>query len=190
MVNAADFQDQNVSIDADSPLLQWPTRSFRGRTLAHRLVASCRQVDASAVQGGFQRPYGGPHMWISRPLAEGPAFLQVTWPEPQDVGWLDLVFDAQVDTELNNLHHHRTPDRVMPGIARDFSVLIREESGAWTMVREVQDNRRRHVRLRIDKAVAQLEVRTERTHGAPEARIVSLRAYAPDVPGGEVSYAM
>lgn len=188
LVRTSDHRDQNVDIDA-SPLLEWPTRPFLGRSLAHDIRAHSPMTCAAAAADGFQRPFGGPHMWISRDLAQGPVDLVVTWESPQTLGWLDLVFDSQLDTELNNLHRHRTPDRVMPSVTRHLTVHAENDSGDLTTIAVLADNRRRHVRIPVAVRTTRLIVRIHSTHGSPEGRIVSLRAYPPGTEGGGVSYA-
>ncbi|MFV0406377.1 MAG: FAD-dependent oxidoreductase [Propioniciclava sp.] len=179
--HTSDHADQNVRVD-ESPLLEWPTRPFLGRSLAHDIAATSPLTAAVAAADGYQRPYGGPHMWISRDLADGPVDLVATWEARQQLGWVDLVFDSQVDTELNNLHRHRTPDRVLPTVVRHVTLHADLGEPVPTQVAELADNRRRHVRILLDVETDRLVVRVHSTHGAPEARIVSLRAYAGEPP--------
>ncbi|MFV0452113.1 MAG: FAD-dependent oxidoreductase [Propioniciclava sp.] len=188
LARTSDHDDQNVDLDA-SPLLEWPTRPFLGKSIAHDIRARSPQTGAEAVADGCQRPFGGPHMWISRDLSAGPADLVVTWDSPQTLAWLDLVFDSQLDTELNNLHRHRTPHRVIPTVARHVTILAEGEDGNLSQIAALGDNRRRHVRLPVRVRTSRVVVRIHTTHGAPEARLVSLRAYPPGIDGGQVSYA-
>ncbi len=175
LVHRLDSDDQNVSISTDELLVQWPTKPLRGRAVAFRAEPVSRALAPERAIGGYQRPFGGPNMWASAPLSDGDAELRLTWDAAVTAREVRLVFDDDVDLELNTLHHHRSPDEVLPQLVRDYRVETRDESG-WTTVIEVSGNRHRH---RIHPLPATpfdaLRVVVTATNGAPEARIVSLR---------------
>ena len=175
LVHRLDSDDQNVSISTDELLVQWPTKPLRGRAVVFRAEPASRALAPERAVGGYQRPFGGPNMWASAPLSDGDVELRLTWDSAVTAREARLVFDDDVDLELNTLHHHRSPDEVLPQLVRDYRVEIRGEGG-WTPVIEVTGNRHRH---RIHPLPATpfdgLRVVVTATNGAPEARIVSLR---------------
>ena len=170
--------DQNVAIEEAEPIVAWPARPLRGTTARVRVEPTTRAFEPQKAVGGYQRPYGGPQLWVSAPrdFIE-PEWLRLDWDDEQAVSSIDLVFDDDVDVELNTLHHHRTPDRAFPELARDYAVDVLGDDG-WREVETVTANRRRHRRHEIDPAMTRaLRVRILATNGARQARIVSLRVY-------------
>lgn len=144
-------------------------------------VALTGPTDAYAptrVRGGYTRPWGGPQLWMSAPLAEDaePAVI-LEWDTPLSVAEVAIVFDDDVQEDLINLHHHRTEPRVLPSLVRDYAVEIRR-GGEWITVAEENDNRRRHRRHRIGgQSISGVRIAVRATNGASRARIVSVRAF-------------
>lgn len=62
-----------------------------------------------------------------------------------------LVFDDDLDLELNTLHHHRVPDDVLPQLVRDYRLEVRSALGhGWTVVASETANRWRRRLHRLD----------------------------------------
>ena len=91
----------------------------------------------------------------------------------------DWELDDDLDEDLINLHHHRTPFEVLPTLVRDYLVEAWHGDG-WDVVAAVAGNRVRHRRHRLPAPVTttRLRVTVTATNGADAARIVSLRAWA------------
>ena len=171
--------DANVSFDEADLLVQWPAHILRGRGLRLQVHPPTEAFSASKAVGGYHRPYGGPQLWVSEPLRAGrPEWLEVRFDEPTTVREVRLVFDDDVDVELNTLHHHRTPHRVFPTLVRDYGLELLV-AGEWRLVEEVTANRRRHrVHTFSSHPEAEaLRVVVTATNGDPSARIISLRVY-------------
>ncbi|ANJ27777.1 FAD-dependent oxidoreductase [Agromyces aureus] len=170
--------DVNVEFDPDEALVAWPAHPLRGWVPRLEVHPPTAAYDASKAVGGYQRPYGGPQHWASTALGDEPAWLQVEWDSPVVPAEVRLVFDDDVDTELNTLHHHRSPHLVFPQLVRDYVVEGRRD-GAWHPLVEVTGNRRRHRihRLEAADAVDAVRIRVHATNGDRHARIVSLRVY-------------
>lgn len=179
LVHRADNDDQNVQISQDELLVQWPTKPLRGRAVVFRAEPESAALAPERAVSGFNRPFGGPNMWASAPLADGPAWLRLDWPDSVAAREIRVVFDDDVDLELNTLHHHRSPDEVLPQLVRDYRIeVLQDGSGAWIPVAEETANRHR---LRVHPVPAHVgAVRAVRlvvtaTNGAPEARVIALR---------------
>jgi hypothetical protein len=176
-----DDGDGNVAVDPGQRVVQWPAHVLRGSGVRVRVDPATDAYAADRAVGGYQRPYGGANLWASEPMTPGSAeWLRLDWERPQTVETVHLVFDDDVDVELNTLHHHRTPHRVFPQLVRDYSVEARTADG-WVPVVTVSGNRRRH---RVHTLDAPVETRSLRvvvaaTNGDPLARIVGVRAYPP-----------
>jgi len=179
LVHRVDNDDRNVEVDRDGLLVQWPTKPLRGRSPVFRTSPPSEALAPERATSGYNRPFGGPHLWASDPAADGPAWLRLDWEHPVEAAEVRLVFDDDVDLELNTLHHHRSPDEVMPPLVRDYRVEV-QAPGAdeWRVVAEEHDNRHR---LRVHPLPADLGPFTaarlvvERTNGAAEARVVAFR---------------
>lgn len=125
------------------------------------------------VLDGYQRPYAGPHMWVSGTV---PATLRLAWPREVTIGRVEVIADDDVNEDLINLHHHRTPFEVIPTLLRDYHVEVRR-AGAWTRVASVTGNRRRrnvHV-LETPVAADALRIVVDATNGDQHARVISVR---------------
>jgi hypothetical protein len=154
-------------------------RPCTGRASASACSARRAPSRASRALGGYARPYGGPNMWISGPAAEDPQpVLELAWEEAQTIAEVDLLFDDDLNEDLINLHHHRSPDDIMPTLVRNAR-LETWADGAWHHLASLHENRERRRVLRLDAAVTTSALRlvVEDTNGVPEARVVGVRVY-------------
>ncbi|NUR99578.1 MAG: FAD-dependent oxidoreductase [Kribbellaceae bacterium] len=134
------------------------------------------------VVGGYSRPYGGPNLWSSEDLAWDPnPWLQLTWPEPVELSEVVVILDADVQEDLINLHHHRTPFESLPTLLADYALQVRNGQAEWQTIAEVTNNHHRTQRhpLPTRTQATHLRLITHRTNGAPRAHVVSVRAYGP-----------
>lgn len=136
------------------------------------------------VIGAYARPYGGPNMWASAGQDDDPTpHLQLEWDTPVEISEVQLVLDDDVRIDLINLHHHRTPEEVLPSLLRDYDLEIRSQ-GQWQTVAQVRDNRHRHHRHLLSDTAAggpvaldAVRVNCLATNGAPSSHIIAVRAY-------------
>ena len=170
--------DSNVAVNHAEPIIQWPAHPMRGKTLRTRVQPETAAYAPDKAIGGFQRPYGGPQLWASAAtnFAE-PEWLALEWDKPQTISTVRIVFDDNVDVELNTLHHHRTPEVIFPELVRDYAVEV-ERNGKWEEIVAVTENRRRQrVHSFPPVATRRLRIVVKASNGVAQARIVSLRAY-------------
>ena len=135
----------------------------------------------SKVIGGYSRPYGGPNLWSSEDLAWDPnPWLELTWPEPVELSEVVVILDADVQEDLINLHHHRTPFESLPTLLSDYTLESRNGIDApWHPIATVTANHhltQRH-HLHTPTQATHLRLTTHATNGAPRAHVVSIRAY-------------
>ncbi len=176
--------DADIPDEADQPVTDWEVRALRGRSVALAASPACDAWRATRVLDGYQRPYGGPHLWSSEPgaLDRGPVHLTLTWDEPVDVTEVRLVLNDDVDADLINLHHHRTHWDAVPDLVRDYTVEVRA-AGRWRTVAEVTGNRHRHrvhpvadgdgAPVRADA----LRLRVTATNGSPAVTVCAVKVY-------------
>lgn len=179
LTHRVDNDDENVEISDDGLLVKWPTKPLRGRVPAFRSAPQSEALAPQRAVSGYNRPFGGPNMWASGPLSEGPAWLQLDWADPVTAREIRLVFDDDVDVSLITLHHHRTPDEIMPQLVRDYRVeVLPPGSAQWRTVVEAQGNRHRH---RVHPLPADLgefvaaRLVIDCANGIDEARVVAFR---------------
>lgn len=179
LVHRIDNDDQNVEVDRDGLLVRWPTKPLRGRSVVFRAAPESDALAPERSTSGFNRPYGGPNMWASDPAASGPQWLRLDWAHAVTASEIRLVFDDDVDLELNTLHHHRSPDEVLPQLVRDYRLeVLTAASAEWRTVAEEKDNRHR---LRVHElpadvgAIRAARLVVDRTNGAAEARVIAFR---------------
>ncbi|NUT32208.1 MAG: FAD-dependent oxidoreductase [Hamadaea sp.] len=164
--------------ETPQPLREWTDAGLLRRTF-------CLAFDTAAyapekVADGYARPYAGPHMWVSPPLASSPAgaWVQQTWDSPVSVGRVEVIADDDVNEDLINLHHHRTPFEVMPTLVRDYRIEARTAAG-WQVVATVEGNRRRR---RVHRFAAvqtdAIRVVVTATNGSAGAHLIAVRAFS------------
>ncbi|MFJ1614402.1 FAD-dependent oxidoreductase [Streptomyces sp. NPDC088251] len=166
----------------ESPQLlrEWNDAGLLRRAFCFRAGETSAYAPAKAVDG-YARPYAGPHMWVSEPLQEGAeAWLELAWPQPVTLRRIDVLADDDVNEDLINLHHHKTPFDTLPTLLRDYRVEARGADGTWRTVSRTTDNRRRRQVHTLDEPVrtAALRIVVEATNGAASAHVVAVRAYA------------
>jgi len=164
------------------PILQWSMRKLVRKPICFRLNdATEAYVPAKAVDG-FNRPYGGPHLWMSEPTLHpvvpcSEQWLELSWERAIDVSEIHLTFNDDVNEYLINLHFLRTPFDIMPELAADYRIEA-WQNGGWTRLLQVTDNRKRKRVHRVEPLQTQrLRVIMERTNGSPRAEIVEIRVY-------------
>lgn len=160
------------------PVREWAEGPLRRRTVCLRVGSPTRAFGPENVIDGYTRPYAGPHMWVSEPIAD--TWLQLTWTEPVTIGSVEVILDDDLNEDLINLHHHRTPFDIMPTLIRDYRIEASVDGG-WRTLVEVQENRARHRvhHLLAPVPTAALRLIPITTNGVPSAHVVALRAYPP-----------
>jgi len=134
---------------------------------------------AENVVNGLLRPYGGPNLWSSETMREGaPEWVELSWSEAVAPTEIHLVFNDDVNEDLINLHHHRTPFEVIPELIKAYAVEA-YMNGEWTTVATEADNRtrKRVHKLPGDLKTNRLRVVATATNGCPRAEIVEIRVY-------------
>lgn len=171
--------DDHIPDEQDQPVTDWEVRSLRGRSFAFAVDEPSGAWRAERVADGYQRPFGGPHLWSSRPgaLADGPVALELRWPEPVAVTEVDLVLNDDVDADLINLHHHRTHWEVAPDLLRDYRIEALAD-GEWTTLAEVTGNRHRHrVHPVAETRTTGLRLVVTATNGSPAVTVCAVKVH-------------
>lgn len=167
------------------PVVQWSMKRGVDRApLCFRVASPTNAFAADRVIDGYIRPYGGPHQWVSQPLAaESEAWLELAWAQPETIALVQMIFNDHVNEDLINLHHHKTPFEVMPELVKDYRLEALIE-GRWQVLHRETDNRKRRRRHALPQAVRtdRIRVVVESTNGSPCAEVVEVRVYGEDAP--------
>ncbi|NGN62533.1 FAD-dependent oxidoreductase [Streptomyces sp. A7024] len=169
---------QPTEREYDQPVVEWrPDQNRQG--WCFRLAPNTRAYAPERAVGGYARPYGGPQLWASAELGDEPQWLQLHWPKPVTPTRVELIFDDDVQEDLINLHHHRTPYDHPPALVRDFRIEAADDQGDWQALAWRTNNRRRRriVNLPPDVRTDRLRLIIDSTHGSPRAHVFSLRVY-------------
>ncbi|WP_079909458.1 FAD-dependent oxidoreductase [Paenibacillus sp. 32352] len=161
------------------PVIEWSGKSFVRSPFCFKLRSPSDALAASKATDGYLRPYGGPHMWSSQPMTQGkPEWLELHWKEPARISCIHITFNDDVNEDLINLHHHRTPFEVIPELVKDYKIQawVQEE---WITLVEEQSN---HIRKKIHRLPAavttgKLRIVISSTNGSDRAEIVEVRCY-------------
>lgn len=168
---------------AANAVLQWSMKGIVNKRLCFRALSSAGVYGASKVTDGYNRPYGGPHMWVSEPTYQGgrtgQEWLKLSWKKPVKAVEVHLTFNDDVNEDLINLHHHRTPFDVIPELVKDYRIEA-QINGKWVMIAEEKNNRRRkRVHLLVTAVTTdQIRLIVESTNGGPRAEVIEVRVYA------------
>jgi hypothetical protein len=163
-------------LDPNQPVVMWNMRSVLRKTVCFRAATAAYSPDK--VTDGFLRPYEGPHMWVSQPMQPGnPEWLQLSWDEPVAIQEVQLIFNDDVNEDLINLHHHRTPFEIIPQLVKNFSIQIQQGDG-WNEVFRCAGNRRRMIKCAVDRCETRaLRIVVESTNGGGRAEIAEVRCF-------------
>lgn len=159
---------------------RWDAAPFRRRGIRLRVASPTEAYAPTQVVGGLQRPYGGPQLWSSAPMEAGTdQWVALEWERDQRFSRIDVIFNDDVDEDIINLHHHRTPFDVVPELVRDYRIEVRS-GGEWREIVSVRGNRQRHRVHRLGGHVqaGELRVVVEATNGADSAHVVAVRVFA------------
>ncbi|MCR8631627.1 FAD-dependent oxidoreductase [Paenibacillus radicis (ex Xue et al. 2023)] len=166
----------------DQPVVLWSMRKLVRKPFCFRAFPQTTAFAVENVVDGYLRPYGGPHLWMSEPLAAGSeAWVELTWQDTVAVGEVHLTFNDDVNEDLINLHHHRTEFEVIPELVRDYRIEAwMDGDQAWSVLhRETNNHKRKRVhRLNNAVQVSRLRVVAEATNGSPSAELIEIRVYS------------
>ncbi|AJY75336.1 FAD-dependent oxidoreductase [Paenibacillus beijingensis] len=168
--------------DIEQPVVQWRMRELSRKSFCFRAAPDTDAFTADNVIDGYLRPYGGLHTWVSEPLAAGgEAVLELEWPtaDPAIVREVHLIFNDDVNEDLINLHHHRTPFEVIPELVKDYRIEAETAPGEWKVLHRETANRKRKRVHRFETPIltAGIRVVVESTNGSPAAEIIAIRVY-------------
>ncbi|MEC0371792.1 FAD-dependent oxidoreductase [Paenibacillus chibensis] len=165
--------------DENQPVVAWSMKALVRQPFCFKVRGMTAAYAPEKAVGGYKRPFGGPNLWASEPIVPGSeAWLQLTWEQNMDLSDILLTWNDDVNEDLINLHHHRTPFDIIPELVKSYRIEARVR-GAWDTVVSARDNRWRSNRIRLESPIRTdaLRVVIEETNGIPSAELVEIRVY-------------
>lgn len=169
----------NLFDQTESLVTKWSMKGLNRRPFCFKVHGETKVYSEEKVIDGIRRPFAGPHMWISEPINQKePEWLKLKWDKPILVSEIHLTFNDDVNEDLINLHHHRTPFEVIPELVKDYRIQIKKDDG-WETITSVKNNRQRKRIHQLDEAVRGESIRIiiEATNGCPRAELIEIRVY-------------
>lgn len=154
-----------------------PTRMRRfgnGHTLSFKIHPAQPCYNPQNVISGVTRPHRFTNLWKSDPNLPLPQWLQLSWPEEQELKQVELTFPGHLLRE----YHAYDPFYRDPQCPKDYSILAFIE-GQWQTVVEVKENYHRHRKHKLAEMIStnQIRVSVHATNGDPSAQIYEVRCY-------------
>ena len=166
--------------DDSQPVVEWSMKGLVRRLFCLRSAIGSNAYHPEHVIDGYKRPFGGPHMWVSERIADGETpWLKLEWEEARAIREIHLIFNDDVNEDLINLHHHRTPFDIIPELACTYRVEALDSEGNWVMLASEAFNRRRKRVHRLEEPIQSTALRlvVESTNGSDYAEVIEVRAY-------------
>lgn len=148
-------------------------RFGNGHTLAYKISPPQKPFSPAQVLSGVTRPHRATNLWVSDNTQPLPQWLELSWPQPQTLCEVQLVFPGHLVRE----YHAYCPFYRDAQCPRDYLVEIFAD-GRWHRVVEVKDNYQRLRRHTLSARPAErLRVVVTATNGDPSAAIYEIRCY-------------
>lgn len=158
-----------------SSILEWTNQMIARKNFVFR-VSKTDAYNPQKLQNGYVRPFSGPNMWVSE-FTGASETLRYDWEEPLTCHQIRLTLNDDLNEDLINLHHHRTPFAIMPELVRDFEVLALQD-GKWQTISQIKNNRRRHIIIDVPSITTMaLKFRFDATNGSHQLSLFEIRVY-------------
>ncbi|OZB98647.1 FAD-dependent oxidoreductase [Paenibacillus sp. XY044] len=165
--------------DENQPVVAWSMKALVRLPFCFKVKGMTDAYSPAKAVGGYKRPFGGPNLWASDTIGpEDEAWLQLTWEGEITLQEVRLTWNDDVNEDLINLHHHRTPFDVIPELVKSYRIVARTH-GEWITIAAAKENRRRSNRICLHNRIAAdaLRIVIEETNGASAAELVEIRVY-------------
>ncbi|MBC7288624.1 MAG: FAD-dependent oxidoreductase [Armatimonadetes bacterium] len=137
----------------------------------------------NVTNGVTRHRRGATNQWASAPDQVLPQWLELRWPQPQEISLLEFTFDTGFARPLTHTQYPHSRAKQVRGPQPETVKDARIEAwldGGWRHVATIRGNYRRKVVLELLSPVRtdRLRLIVEATNGEPQARVYEVRAYA------------
>ncbi|WP_315792623.1 FAD-dependent oxidoreductase [Paenibacillus sp. BIC5C1] len=170
---SSDLEDHQPN----QPIIEWSMKRLVRKPFCFAVETGAYSPDK--VINGYVRPFGGPQLWVSEPIANGrEEWIEVKLPEPVDIREIHLTFNDDVNEDLINLHHHETPFLVIPELVKSYEVQA-YINGEWVRFAGDSHNLTRKKIHRLENPIQSTRIRViiKETHGGDRAEVYEIRLY-------------
>ncbi|HBU82684.1 MAG TPA: FAD-dependent oxidoreductase [Paenibacillus sp.] len=161
----------------DQPVIEWSMKGLVRKPFCFTVETGAYSPDK--VINGYVRPFGGPQLWVSEPIAnDREEWIEVKLPELVDIREIHLTFNDDVNEDLINLHHHETPFLIIPEMVKTYEVQA-NINGEWVRLAGDNHNRARKKIHRLENPIQSDRIRVviNETHGGDRAEVIEIRLY-------------
>jgi len=172
-VVSSDLEDHQP----DQPVIEWSMKGLVRKPFCFAVETGAYSADK--VINGYVRPFGGPQLWVSEPIANGrEEWVEVELSEPADIREIHLTFNDDVNEDLINLHHHETPFLIIPELVKAYEVQA-YKNGEWVTVVGDSHNRTRKKIHHLENPMQSNRIRVviKETNGGDRAEVIEIRIY-------------
>ncbi len=175
--DSKDFADFNET----QKTMAWTMGKLNRKPFCMKVSRETEAYHADSVIDGYARPYGGPHIWMSEPVSvsgQQQQWIALEWDNTVSIKQVEIIFNDDVNEDLINLHHHRTPYECIPEIVRDYR-LEAYIAGEWQLLERIEGNHIRKRKHSLEQTVTtkQLRLVAEATNGSETVQVVEIRVY-------------
>ena len=160
-------------------VMVWSMRGLERKPFCMIAGSPTSAYASETIIDGYNRPYAGPHTWMSEPMRDGQEeWITLDWADSVQMNEVQITFNDDVNEDLINLHHHFTPFEIIPELVKDYRIEAMVD-GAWTVLHSEKGNRKRKRTHRFDETVQtnRLRIVIESTNGSKHAQIIEVRVY-------------
>ncbi len=171
-------QTPPADIGVDSFEFWLPKRRPAGQNLAMTLEWPLAPFAAKNLTNGIARPTNQPNAWVAALAEETPA-VTLTWPAPQTIARVELMFDTDFDHPMETvLWGH--PENRMPFCARGYRLM--DDSGRVLAEGREQHHTRAVIVLPQTVTTKSLRIEITRPEKNIPAALFAVRCYAEAEP--------
>ena len=162
------------NIGIDSFEFWCPKRRPLGKNLALRISPGLDCYKPENVLNGIARPTSQPNAWVADWDDPQPR-LTLTWPEPQQIGCVELSFDTDFDHPMESvLMGH--PERDVPQCVKCFRIL--DGAGRELFRSDNNYQTRRSIRFESPVSTSMLHIEIKAPSENVPAALMEVRCYA------------
>jgi hypothetical protein len=153
----------------DAELGYW--RWFHG-TLAFDVAPVSSPYGAASIVSGINRPEQAANLWVSDPAQPLPQSITLTWPEPVEIGRVEVTFDSQLSGWVW--------EGPFSTVVRDYEMSVTQNGQSRVVAQATDNHQRRRVHDIEATRTSSLTLTVNATNGIGTARVVEIRAYPPE----------
>lgn len=154
---------------------KYPNLKLLDNTISFAIEEKLNYYSPENIIDGFNRPWGLPHVWASKPLGTESEYLKLDFKQQQEINEIRIYFNSDLKQRFINLKPVK--ERIIPQIVKDYDIKYLE-NGEFKNLINIQENYQRF-RIHIFKAVktSALKFLFHNTNGSSNIEVFQIRVY-------------